>query len=322
MRLLAGKRLAGFETVRDSNVLERMAPEARRRVIQVDLKRAGIADLGDIATDDNRLELFYRDQPMTLARWPNEGFVKIADVLEPEAKSVRGIKRSKVGKFFYDGNRPLRWLKEKDLWLHGYWYWDWSPKRQRVDSIDPQKHLITLKPPASGDGYRQGQWYYAFNALSELDEPGEWYLDGDTHVLYFWPPGPLDEGTVVASVLPSLVELQNVSHVELQGLFLEASRGAAVRITECTHCKVTACTIRNCGDRAVNVWEATTLSCRAVTFTEPGPVEFPSPAAIAGHWPRPSIWPTTTTSITSLAGNVSTGPASICKESATEPSTT
>ena len=175
------------------------------------------------------------------------------DVLEPEAKSVRGIKRSKVGKFFYEGDRPLRWLKEKDLWLHGYWFWDWSPKRQQVESIDPQKRLITLKPPASGDGYRQGQWYYAFNALSELDQPGEWYLDRDAHTLYFWPPGPLDEGTVVASLLPTLVSMQNVSNVDLHGLCLEASRGAAVRITRCSHCRVAACTIRNCGDRAVIV---------------------------------------------------------------------
>ena len=25
--------------------------------------------------------------------------------------------------------------------------------------------------------YREGQWYYAYNLLSEIDSPGEWYLD-------------------------------------------------------------------------------------------------------------------------------------------------
>ena len=30
--------------------------------------------------------------------------------------------------------------------------------------------------------------------LPELDQPGEWYLDRDSGLLYFWPPSPLTDG--------------------------------------------------------------------------------------------------------------------------------
>jgi uncharacterized protein YigE (DUF2233 family) len=45
---------------------------------------------------------------LTLARWPNEGFAKIADVTEEQPFASHGIKGSKVGKFTYEGDRPSR----------------------------------------------------------------------------------------------------------------------------------------------------------------------------------------------------------------------
>ena len=72
------------------------------------------------------LELFFQGRPMRIARWPNEGFVKIADIVVEDGHEIHGHKGSKTGKFKYDGDRPKQWVKEKDPWLHGYWFWDWS----------------------------------------------------------------------------------------------------------------------------------------------------------------------------------------------------
>ena len=62
-------------------------------------------------------------------------------------------------------------------------------------------------------GLRTGQWFYAENVLAELDVPGEWYLDRDTAILYFWPTAPLSSGKVVVSVVRDLFRLDQVSHV-------------------------------------------------------------------------------------------------------------
>jgi hypothetical protein len=254
VRLSGGRVVTGFQPVKDPAVLARFDPAARGKVCQADLKAQGIADYG--AAGGGGLELFFNDRPMQIARWPNEGFVRIKDVLDLKPVDVRGTKGDLAGKFYYDGDRPQRWAEEKDLWLHGYWFWDWSDSRQKVESIDLDKQIITLAEPQHGYGYRKGQWYYAFNALSEINQPGEWCLDRSAGILYFWPPEPIAAGSAVVSLLPALVNLKNVSHVTLRGLILEGARALAVNVSGGTGNLVAACVIRN-GGAGVSIKDAT-----------------------------------------------------------------
>jgi hypothetical protein len=252
VRVTGGAEVRGFRPVTDPAVLARLDPLARSRVLQVDLRALGVKDLGE--TDgENRLELFFQDRPMTLARWPNSGFVHIMGLAGGAPHQILTVAGDKIGRFIYDGDRPKRWTGEKDAWLHGYWFWDWADQRQKVKSVDTKKRIIELVPPHHYYGYRQGQWYYAFNLLSELDMPGEWYLDRPSGILYFWPPAPLDQGKTTVSVLPRIVSMTKVSHVTLQGLTFEACRGSAVQVADGTNVEIVGCTIRNVGGWAVKL---------------------------------------------------------------------
>ncbi|HEY3283559.1 MAG TPA: right-handed parallel beta-helix repeat-containing protein, partial [Armatimonadota bacterium] len=152
-------------------------------------------------------------------------------------------------RFYYEGDRPQRWAKEPDVMLHGYWFWDWADQRYRVASIDGAKGIITLDTPRAQ--LRKGQWYYAYNLLSELDSPGEWYLDRRSGTLYLWPPKPLDKARVMVSLIPNLVTLKDVSHVTFRGFTLEGCQGTAVEMSGGTGNRVAACVIRNTGGFAV-----------------------------------------------------------------------
>ena len=244
--------LKNFQPVTDPAVLKRLDASAHGKVLQADLKAAGVKDLGQVV-GGNRLQVFFQNQPMILARWPNKGFVHIVDVVGGEPHKIHGIAGDKIGRFTYDGDRPSRWASEKDVWLHGYWFWDWSDQRQQVASIDTSKHTISLKPPYHGYGYRKGQWYYALNLLCELDTPGEWYLDRPSGILYFWPPAPLDQGKVLVSVAPALLTMDSVSHVTVCRLGLEACRGTAIRAGQANGVHVIGCDIRNVGGSAVSL---------------------------------------------------------------------
>jgi len=187
VRLIGGVEIPGaaFQPVSDTAVLNRLDPAARGEVLQVDLKAQGVTDFGEVIAEGKQLELFFQDRPMTLARWPNEDFVNIVDVVGGAPYDIRGTKGDKIGKFVYEGDRPQRWAQETEVWLHGYWFWDWADQRQKVESIDTENHIISLVPPYHTYGYRKGQWYYVFNVLAELDMPGERYLDRETGILYF-----------------------------------------------------------------------------------------------------------------------------------------
>lgn len=251
VRISGGRQVTNFGPVNEAPVLERLDAAARGAVIQADLTALGITDFG--APDGGGIEVFFQDKPMTLARWPNEGFVKIADIVVKDGHQIHGIEGSMTPKFVYEGDRPSRWVGEKDPWLHGYWFWDWSDQRQRIAFIDVAASTITLADPPHNYGYRKGQWYYAMNMLSELDAPGEWYVDRQLGLLFFWPPAPIESGSVTVSVIPNLVTLNGASFVTLSGFIFEAARGTAIAMVNGTDNRVTECVFRNLGADAVTV---------------------------------------------------------------------
>ncbi|MCD6506726.1 right-handed parallel beta-helix repeat-containing protein [Candidatus Poribacteria bacterium] len=251
VRLIGGKPVSNWQPVTDRSILGRLDESARGKVMQADLRSIGITDYG--RPSGGGLELFFNDKPMTLARYPNEGFMHIADVVAHDGHQIHGIKGSKIGKFYYEGDRPKRWVGEKDPWLHGYWFWDWSDQRHRIESIDTERRIISVAPPYHSYGYRKGQWFYAYNILAELDSPGEWYLDRESGILYFWPPGDIENGCPTVSTVSTLVEMRDVSHVTLQGFTLEVARGNAITIANGEEDRIIDCTIRNIHGWAVRI---------------------------------------------------------------------
>ena len=250
-RIIGGMPVHNWTPVGDAHILSRLESSARRHLVQSDLRELGLNAFGK--PDGPGLELFFQDRPMTLARYPNKGFMRIRDVAEKNGHQIHGISGSRVGRFHYYGNRPARWMDEKDPWLHGYWFWDWSDQRQRIASIDPERKLISLLPPHHAYGYRKGQWFYAFNMLCELDTPGEWYLDREKGVLYFWPPSDLKNGNPTVAVLDDLVVIEDASHIRLEGLVLEVARGNGIVVQNARSVQIAGCEIRNVQGWAVRM---------------------------------------------------------------------
>jgi len=253
-RLFGGIVLREFQPVSDPQMLERLSPEARPHVLQCAVPELTTEEMGRPA--GGGCELFFDGAPMTLARWPNEGFTRIAGVLNQQPVDVRGTKGDKVGHFVYEGDRPAQWVQEPEPWVHGYWFWDWSDQRHPVESIDTERKILRVKPPYHGYGYRAGQWYYAYNLLCELDRPGEWYLDRTAKILYFWPPTDaetLRQKGAVLSVAGDLIRLEGCEHVGFVGLNLEYARGSGLVANKCRDLVVRDCTLANLGGYGVQI---------------------------------------------------------------------
>ena len=157
--------------------------------------------------------------------------------------------------FTYSGDRPRRWKDTSDLWVHGYWSWDWANSYERVASIDLDHRLVKTAPPYGLYGFRKGQRFYFLNVLEELDQPGEWFLDRKTGMLYFWPPKPIrrQRETFLSLLGQPLIRLTDVSHVTFRGLILEATRGNAVEIHGGASNRIAGCLIRNIGNYGVTI---------------------------------------------------------------------
>jgi len=225
VRISAGQLLPKPTPVTDSAVLERLQPEVREKIVQYDLSGFDSLDLGQ--PDGTGTEFFFNDQPMTLSRYPNDGFMKIRDVVKEGTTpiEVRGTTGIAEGKFYYDDPRPSQWGKESDIWFLGYWYWDWFISRQKCVVLDTENQRIEMAGPDHIFGYRAGQWFYAYNLLCEIDQPGEYYIDRETRTLYFYPPE--ENAEAFLTNLPNVLKV-NASHLIFSGITFEGAKEGGI----------------------------------------------------------------------------------------------
>ncbi|KAK3100061.1 hypothetical protein FSP39_014112, partial [Pinctada imbricata] len=138
-----GKRIPSvmFRPVFDGSILKRLSSKAQRKVMAVNLTKAGITDLGIMKPfgayklRQAPLEVFYNGEPLRLAQWPNKEFVNMMRI--PDGTTGR--------RFTYKGNRPLRWKEENDIWGYGYWFHGWSDEAIKIVDINTATKTITLK---------------------------------------------------------------------------------------------------------------------------------------------------------------------------------
>ena len=269
-----------FEPVMDAKVLERLDPAARGQVFQADLGTLGITDLSSFPVRYQGApaapELFFNDQRMTLARWPNEGWTTITRIIAPGSWSAPPTcdTSTEGGVFEYEGDRPARWNVEAGVWLHGYWCFDWHDEVIRVKSVDRERHQITLAAPSQyGIKPRNPspRRWCALNLLEELDRPGEYFIDRNTGVLYFWPPAPLPGARIVLSTLKGpIVAVRDATGVVLRGFIVEATLGNGIEVSGGSGVRIQACEVRNTRELGINVSGGTAHKVQACDVHDTG----------------------------------------------------
>jgi parallel beta-helix repeat protein len=263
VRISGGRRLY-FEKVTDANILAK-TKVPKGHLVQTNLNDLNITEFGDFDRPEKGLyfppvpvELFFNNKPMQRARWPNEDFARVEKVIDPGPTRDKQQSDYKGGSFVYYENQPSNWSNVGHIWLFGYWNYDWADDYLRIADINPLTKTITLAEPhrygiepAHED---QGGRYYALNVLEELDQPGEWYLDYSSGMLYFWPPSPIDYGDAYISVLKDpLILLDHTANIRFQDLTFEASRGVGAMILGGHDNLFASSAFRNLGTDAVQI---------------------------------------------------------------------
>ncbi len=76
--------------------------------------------------------------------------------------------------------------------------------------------LRAAQPPARSEGWGAGRVFYFENALEMLDQPGEWYLDETTNIVYYKPRAGEDMATVtvIAPMVETILSVKGTSTSE------------------------------------------------------------------------------------------------------------
>ena len=93
---------------------------------EIDLKKLGVNNFGKhkqyghaLPVVPSALELFVNGQPMTLARYPDVGDIKIGKVLDKGSVPRIGDKVNRGAIFQYTDERHKRWIGQKNIWFRG-----------------------------------------------------------------------------------------------------------------------------------------------------------------------------------------------------------
>ena len=197
-------------------------------------------------------QLFYKGERQHLARYPNY------DAASPYAGGWAYVEGKPVQLYQEvpgEDKHTLRFKAEDARAFAGseaevmvFPRYNWWNNIVRVKSVDAATHTATLAADCSY-AIRPGDRYYVQNLLSELDTPGEWYLDRASGTLYFWPPDGDAAPMVDVPRLRTILELgKGTSYVTFRGLAFENFEGTGIVLTGTTHCLIAGNVIHNGGD--------------------------------------------------------------------------
>jgi hypothetical protein len=271
-----------FKPITDASVRERIICEkAQKKVLEYDLFKNGITDLGEIkcigfsrVAGATPVELFYNNERMTLARYPNAGnpyslkerttvipIYKITNqginkvVLPLDDSPVKPV-QGKTGAFEYSDSRAKKWINAPDVWLDGIFARDWAWSLNKANKIDTINKTISLKYEEKYDLTAAHSFFFATNLLEEVDVPGEYFIDRQKGKLYFYPPADFNKKSSVLKLSgneQSFIELKGINNWTVENINFEMGRYRAVNLDNCNAIELRNCSFRNFGNSAISV---------------------------------------------------------------------
>ncbi len=254
--ITGGLTIPYAETAEPSDEIKaRLTPEAAANVRAIDLKAYGVAletydtlfPIGTYSTtskydgyrDGINIEIFENDHRMTLARYPDEGYLKLDRILDvgdvaefPEQNYFRDWherRNHRGGTYIIDkktNERLKGWKTPETAWMFGYFYHDWADSSTPVASINTTNRLVMPKF-VSHFAAKAGALYYFYNVLEELDAPGEFYLDRAAGMLYVYP-STKDASFDISLDTTPLIRMNGADNMTVSGFTLTCTRETAV----------------------------------------------------------------------------------------------
>lgn len=252
-RLVGSKKVTNF-TKLERNCDKRIPTEARSKILRSNLYEVGVNDYGVAVGEHQRVDLYCNGKRQPMARYPNADFI---NVTQAKGNTKQNDGSTTEGIIEYADNH-LKVLKdETDAHLYGYWRYNWYESYESIERIDTRSKTIYLKQPYHVYGYKKGARFYVINALSELDSPGEYYIDRSKGVLYWYPVDEyranVDLVTLSVSNASPMLTIVDCNQVTIDGLSLEGGRGTALRVKNGNGNRIVDCRITQFGENGINI---------------------------------------------------------------------
>ena len=213
---------------------------------------------------------FGTSSSMRLARWPN---VQQVSKLETNSYVHGGLPCGAGCQTLSADNAKTsninKWSDEKNAWIHGYFEWDWADCYRKINQVTTtttttSSFNITFTPATETP--KNNSRFYILNALSELDDAGEFYMEGNGTTLHLIPPsdiiGPPNTWTSgpTLSLKEAVVNISNTKNVVLKNLNIVNGRGVGIDAEHVENVTITACNVSHHGQQGIFSTNATRIT--------------------------------------------------------------
>ena len=263
-------------------ISERLASEVRKNVVVADLTKAPYSltnsDWGKIYaigsyhtaesydgdyTGELYCELFVNDKRQSLARYPDNDYLLTEEVVSTglgkesdgaltEVKDWDKIRNPESDVYRINSELAQRitgWKTLDDVWMFGYWKYDWADASSPIGSFNAHTGEISPKF-VSLYGTKTQAPYYFFNVLEELTTEGEWYLDRENGLLCLCKPENIKESQIDLTLSLNPVINAEADYLIFDGITVKGTRSDAVVINGNNN-TVQNCLIKNVAGNAL-----------------------------------------------------------------------
>ena len=236
-----GVHFCGWSKFVSAGIKKRLSPAAARSVYSALLPsgnlgafaRRGGAASGS-AFQNLPAELLMNGSPMALARFPATGWAKVSSVAADGVTATLNMSR--------------RVATANDTWVQGFWSSEWWQTWEPATAA-PNTSTVQVGGLATGGTLgpiQVGSRLAVVNALEDLSQPGQYYVDRPNLRVYFYPPASITGAlTEVSQIDGYLIDAYQTNQLTLKNLVVQASRGQGVQLYGCTNTGLDTCIVRS-----------------------------------------------------------------------------
>ena len=270
-----------FTAVTDEAVLAKWSNrKAKEAIRQIDIKsyvaKMGRTDMeawyplmGDRYTTNTKEEEYIKrpmfstdnNPALWLARYPNKkegnypenkfpSYLLTGNIIKETTDNGDVVGEGAV--FQYSDRRISKYAGYEDIWFYGLPKWVFYDEDLRIASIDAANSTITTAV-APVRGISSGREFFIYNILDELDQPGEYFVDKNTGMLYFYPDGEFEYFNISLFNSDYMIRVKDASHITFSGLSIENARSGGIYITGGDSVRAEYCSIRNLSGNGITI---------------------------------------------------------------------
>jgi len=233
--------------VTDKKILNMIPDGIEKNIIALDYSDMNF-DEGNIAYagvmgwgSETFSDLVCNGRTMQLARYPDDG-----KLLYVESVYSHGSETENIGQSWECTDDIMKELQEQeDIWIYDWIFNGYAGALSPVNI--PNSYTVEFKKFmwSNGGEVTENRPYYFVNSPSFLSVPGEYYIDRQNDVIYFYPPKSGIETLTLTAISENIMTINDASYITIKEIeFAESTKGG-VSISDSTHIFMDGCIIRN-----------------------------------------------------------------------------